>query len=40
MAQAKRAISIPRYMGLRVLAKIPVETRDVEVSGFNGLTVV
>jgi hypothetical protein len=27
-------------MGLRVLAKIPVETSDVEVSGFSGLTVV
>jgi hypothetical protein len=27
-------------MGLRVLAKIPVETSDVELSGFSGLTVV
>jgi len=33
-------MSIPRYIGLRVLAKIPVETSAVEDSGICGLPVV
>src|SRR6188474_695775 len=39
-AQANRANTMPKYIGLRVNEYTPVETNAADVSGFRGLTVV
>src|SRR5688572_8343886 len=39
-AQANRANTMPKYIGLRVKEYTPVETNAADVSGFRGFTVV